>query len=86
MEAIATEIDTEHKAALAQARKNANIGLLQVDRGRHTFLAELIDNRVLDALRAELCVPHIGAAAGKVDQQRTVAARCAVQSICRVAS
>ena len=72
MEAIPTEIDAEHKATLAQARKNANIGLLQVDRGTsHAFLTKLIDNRVLDALRAELCVPHSGAAAGKVDQQRT---------------
>ena len=72
METIATEIDAEHQAALAQASKNANIGLLKVDRGTsHAFLAELIDNRVLDALRTELCVPHIGAAPGKVDQQRT---------------
>ena len=72
MEAIPTEIDAEHKATLAQARKNANVCLLQVDRGTsHAFLTKLIDNRVLDALRAELCVPHIGAAPRKVDQQRT---------------
>ena len=87
VEAIPTEIDAEHKATLAQARKNANIGLLQVDRGTsHAFLTKLIDNRVLDALRAELCVPHIGAAPAKSTNRELVAARCAVQSICRVAS
>jgi hypothetical protein len=83
VETIATEIDTEDKTALAQASSYPHIWLLQIDRGTpQTSLPELIDNSVLNALRAELRISNICATPGKVDQQRTVGCevRCPVDT------
>jgi hypothetical protein len=75
VETFATEIDPENQTALAQASRDPDIWLLQIDRGTpQAFLPELIDNSVLNALRAELCISNVCATSGKVDQQRAVGA------------
>ena len=74
VEAIAAELMPSTRRPLLKRAKREHRAASGRPRGVHAFLAELIDNPVLDALRAELCVPHISATPGKIDQRELVAA------------
>ena len=73
MQAVARQVDRDRDGAAGRMHIDAKRWRIAVDGGpRPRPLAKLVDDRVLDSLRAELRMRHAGNAAGEVDGERAV--------------
>ena len=86
VQALAAEVDRDGHARAREVRVDAHVGRARVDRRPLAAGggAELVDDRVLDAHRAEARVPDPVVDAGEVDRERVVHAEVAgpVDGLC----
>ena len=73
VQAVARQVDRDRDGATRRVHIDAEPWRIAVDGGpRPRPLAKLVDDRVLDSLRAELCMRHAGNAPGEVDGECAV--------------